>query len=127
MTERHHYRLVKVEAQDDAPTFATAAVLTCCACGSVIAGMGGPGADEVCADCGDEILSRRGRALLRGTELDQALLKAIHDWKAPYEAAAMVGRGVTPAQAEAALKALVERGLARYGRSQNTYRATSPD
>lgn len=127
MTKTHHYRLVRVEPEAQDGAFATAAVLTCAACGQAISGMGGPGTDEVCADCGDEILRRRivGQPLT-GAALEAACLNAIADWKAPHEVAKAVGRGLTTAQAEAALKALVAKRWAHYGPGQNTYRAHRP-
>lgn len=51
-------------------------------------------------------------------------LQAIEDWKAPYEVAAILGDGRTVKTVSATLFGLVGRGLAEYGRANNTFRVT---
>lgn len=51
-------------------------------------------------------------------------LQAIDDWKAPFEVARIVGTDRSLKTVSATLHALVGRGLAEYGRANNTFRLT---
>lgn len=64
MSEKPDFYSLKEEfnAHPSVPMFASAAIISCGLCNTVIAGMGGPGNGCVCARCGDEL--RKGR--LRG-------------------------------------------------------------
>jgi hypothetical protein len=56
--------------------------------------------------------------------LGDRYLKAIEDWKAPFEVAAILGDDRTLKTVSATLFALVGRGLAQYSRANNTFRIT---
>lgn len=49
-------------------------------------------------------------------------LKAIEDWKAPFEVAAILGHERTEKTVSATLFGLVGRGLAKHGRANNTFK-----
>jgi hypothetical protein len=51
-------------------------------------------------------------------------LKAIDDWKAPFEVAEIVGSGAALKTVSATLHGLVGRGLAEYSHANNTFRLT---
>ena len=61
MTEIKFYELGLVTIKDEQSgfRFASAAIISCGLCGSMIDGMGGPGNGVVCIRCGDEL--RHGR------------------------------------------------------------------
>jgi helix-turn-helix protein len=57
-------------------------------------------------------------------EIGIKYLEAIDDWKAPFEVAAIVGDDRALKTVSATLHSLVGRGLAEYGRANNTFRLT---
>lgn len=54
------------------------------------------------------------------TEQQKVYLRAIEDWKAPFEVEAIVGLG----PARLPLQRLVKLGWAQYGKPNNTYKIT---
>lgn len=56
-----YYELVKKELILHPDAIVTAAIWSCALCGDTISGMGGPGYDEICEKCGDDIIHKRIR------------------------------------------------------------------
>ena len=69
MTEKTgYYELVRVDLPEpDEMSLVTAALLTCCLCGEVIDGMGGPG-EFICIRCGDVVKSHRAVGAIKWQE-----------------------------------------------------------
>ncbi len=56
MRKTEYYVLVKKSDKTHSGQLVTASIRSCCLCGDMIDGMGGPGWGSICVPCGDDII-----------------------------------------------------------------------